>query len=219
MNKTLRALAVAAPLLGLTLATSPASANNANPFSGSDREREVFADLQPVAGTDLDAHGTAEVEYSPRGIVDEFEIKAQGLLADHPHAAHIHFGEEARHECPTLADDTNGDEEISTVEGNPAYGPIVLSLTTSGDTSPASALAIDRFSTAPMGKIDFEREENFPTAEGVAEAIAMGKGVVVIHGLDRNGDGTYSGDRKSELDPSLPAEATDPALCGVLERR
>ena len=37
--------------------------------------------------------------------------------------------------------------------GSP-YGPIVLSLTTSGDTSPATALAIDRFSTAPMGKID-----------------------------------------------------------------
>ena len=216
MNKITRTLAVAVPLLGLTLA-SPASANNV--FSGSDREREVFADLHPVAGTDLKAHGKAEVEYSPRGVVDEFEIKAKGLLADHPHAAHIHFGEQARHECPTLADDTNGDRELSTAEGLPAYGGIALSLTTSGDTSPASALAIDRFSTAPKGMIDFEREEDFATAPGVAEAIAMGKGVVVIHGLDRNGDGTYSGDRMSELDPSLPAEATDPALCGVLEHR
>jgi hypothetical protein len=39
---------------------------------------------------------------------------------------------------------------------------------------------------------------------------------VVIHGVDYNGDGKYSGDTTSDLDPSLPTEATDPALCGVL---
>lgn len=218
MSKTAaRALVLAAPLLGLALATAPASA--ANPFSGSDRDREVFASLQPVAGTNLDAHGHAEVEYSPKGQIDEFEVEAKGLLADHPHATHIHFGEQARHECPTLSDDSNGDGQLTTAEGVPAYGPIALSLTTSGDTSPASGLAIDRFSTAPMGSIDYEREGIFPTGKGVAKAIAMGQGVVVIHGLDRNGDGTYSGERKSELDASLPAEATDPALCGVLQHR
>ena len=52
----------------------------------------------------------------------------------------------------------------------------------------------------------------------VLRAINSGKGVVVIHGVNPNGNGTYDfdGAGASELDPSLPAEATDPALCGVL---
>ena len=52
----------------------------------------------------------------------------------------------------------------------------------------------------------------------MTRAIKSGKGVIVIHGVDHNGNGTYDfeGAGASELDPTLPAEATDPALCGVL---
>jgi len=40
-----------------------------------------------------------------------------------------------------------------------------------------------------------------------------------VHGVDYNGNGKYDFSQgKSDLDPSLPAEATDPALCGVLRR-
>ena len=55
--------------------------------------------------------------------------------------------------------------------------------------------------------------------EEVAQAILADKAVVVVHGVDYDGDGTYSaGDRgMSELDSTLPGEATDPALCGVLD--
>ena len=74
-------------------------------------------------------------------------MAANGLLPDNPHAAHIHFGAEARHECPVLSDDKNGDGHLNTTEGGPAYGDIVVSLTKTGDTSPKSGLAIDRFST------------------------------------------------------------------------
>jgi hypothetical protein len=95
----------------------------------------------------------------------------------------------------------------------------VVSLTTKGDTSPASVLAIDRFDTATGGTIDYERETLVDTSSDVAAAIAAGEGVVVLHGVDYNGDGTYSGDVMSDLDPSLPTEATDPALCGVLTGR
>ena len=37
--------------------------------------------------------------------------------------------------------------------------------------------------------------------------------------MDYNGNGMYDFDSAgaSELDPSLPAEATDPAVCGVLK--
>jgi hypothetical protein len=37
-----------------------------------------------------------------------------------------------------------------------------------------------------------------------------------VHGVDHNDSGKYDGKKKSDLDPSLPTEATDPAICGVL---
>ena len=50
----------------------------------------------------------------------------------------------------------------------------------------------------------------------MARAIAAGEAVIVIHGVDENHDGTYDGSAVSDLDPILPAGATDPALCGVI---
>jgi hypothetical protein len=216
MSKTARSLALIVPLVGLTLFAPPAGASN-----GEDRpeprDREVVADLDPIEGNGVRGDGHAEVEFDQDGVIDEFEVVAHGLLADQPHAVHIHFGEQARHECPTLEDDTSGDGHLTTTEGAPAYGPVVLSLTTSGDTSPASVLAIDRFDTATDGTIHYERDGSFQTAEGVAQEIADGEGVVVIHGVDYNKNGTYDGEAVSDLNPALPAEATDPAMCGVLE--
>jgi len=41
--------------------------------------------------------------------------------------------------------------------------------------------------------------------------------VIVVHGVDYDHSGTYSGVlERSELNRSLPATATAPALCGVL---
>ena len=215
MKTTVRALALAAPVVGMALFTAPASAGGA----GGDYygDSEVVAHLAPIPGNGVHGSGKAVVEFEDGRQIDRFELSASGLLADAPHAAHIHFGEQARNECPGLGDDTNGDGRLNTTEGAPAYGPIVVSLTTEGDTSPASALAIDRFDTADDGTIGYEREELIATSDEVARAIADGKGVVVVHGVDHNGDGVYSGDVPSDLDPSLPTEATDPALCGVLE--
>ena len=159
--------------------------------------------------------GHAKVKSSHRTL--HIDVKARGLAKNLPHAQHIHFGEQARHECPTAGkDDDNGDFRLTTTEGAPAYGPIRVSLTKRGDTSPASGLAVDRFPTAPKGWIDYERTTK--TSREVAKAIRRGEGVVVIHGVDYNGNGTYDFDSagRSELDPSLPAEATDPAVCGVL---
>jgi CHRD domain len=145
-------------------------------------------------------------------------VKAHGLAKGLPHAQHIHYGEQARNECPTAGkDDANGDFRLETGEGVPAYGPIAISLTTRGDTSPDSGLAVDRFPTAPKGHVHYERTTH--TSHEVAKAIRQGEGVVVIHGVDYNGNGTYDfGAGKSDLDPSLPSEATDPAVCGVLHR-
>ena len=198
-----RLAVVAAPMVGIAaLLAVPATAGLTS-----------VAELSPIEGNGVVGGGSATVSVS--GSMINVSMKASGLLADHPHAAHIHFGEQARHECPTLADDSNMDGHLNTTEGVPAYGPVALSLTTSGDTSPSSALAIDRYSTAPGGVLEYQRS-SIKTSRAVAKAIEAGQAVVVIHGVDHNNDGTYSGDTPSDLAPSLPTEATDPALCGVL---
>ncbi len=144
-------------------------------------------------------------------------MAAMGLLEDQPHAAHIHFGDDARHECPTLDEDSNGNGHLSTKEGAPAYGPVVVSLTKTGDTSAKSVLAVDRFDTAEGGDISYERG-SIKVSKDVAEAIADGEAVVVVHGVDHNDNGKYDGEEKSDLNKDLPAEATDPALCGALRK-
>ena len=217
MSKTARTLALVTPLVGIMLFAPPAGASGNNDDDG--HSQEVVADLDPIPGSGVRGSGQAEVEFDRHGRISEFELRAEGLLRAAPHAAHIHFGEQARHECPTLADDTNEDGHLNTTEGAPAYGPVVMSLTKTGDVSPASVLAIDRYDTASGGDLDYEREELFDIIDDeVAAAIAAGKGVVVVHGVDYNDNGMYDFDAGvSDLDPSLPTEATDPALCGVLE--
>ena len=174
---------------------------------------DTMANLQPVALNGVDASGTAMVEVNGTRI--DVTMAASGLLADNPHAAHIHFGADARHECPTAADDADNDGTLNTTDGGPAYGPVVVSLTKTGDTSPDSTLAVERFDTAPGGELSYERG-SIDVAPEIATAIADGQAVVVVHGVDHNDNGKYDGKTKSDLDPSLPTEATDPAICGVL---
>ena len=173
----------------------------------------TMATLRPVVLNGVKGSGTAMVTVSGTRI--DVTMAANGLLPDQPHAAHIHFGADARHECPVAGDDAKGDGTLNTTDGGPAYGPIVVSLTKTGDTSPKSGLAVDRFDTAPGGKINYERG-SIKVSSDVAQAITEGKAVVVVHGVDHNDNGKYDGDTKSDLDPSLPTEATDPAICGVL---
>ena len=165
------------------------------------------ANLEPVEPNTSQGSGTAMVQVGGDQI--EFSLAASGL-ADGPHAAHIHFGADARHECPNAAEDTDGDDRLSTSEGQPAYGPIVVSLTRTGDTSPDSGLAVDRFASGT--EIEYMRGGVTVEPE-VATAIEQGEAVVVVHGV------AYTDARAeamSDLDPSLPASATDPALCGAL---
>jgi hypothetical protein len=201
--------AFALPTVAIVAAAFPLLTMSA----ASAAEGSAQADLTPTPSSPGGGTGQAMVEIS--GTTLSFTLAAQGLLADAPHAAHIHFGQDARHECPTDEDNTDPTEFFTTTEGAPAYGEIVVSLTTEGDTSPDSALAVDRFGVGD----DFEYSRgDVQVSEDVAQAILDGESAVVIHGVDYDGDGAYSeGERgASELDESLPGEATDPALCGVL---
>lgn len=199
---------IAAATLGVAFALPLVGVGMASAADGN-----TSANLRPVALNGVDGSGTAMVQVS--GTTVTVNMAANGLVPDAPHAAHIHFADEARHECPVAGDDEDGDGQLTTTEGGPAYGAIVVSLTKTGDTTDKSALAVDRFDTAPGGDLTYERGSITVKPE-VAQAIVDGKSVVVIHGVDYNDNGKYDGDAKSELDPSLPAEATNPALCGVL---
>lgn len=158
--------------------------------------------------------GTSKVHVDGRRL--NMHVDARRVLHDMPHAQHIHFGKQARHECPTVRDDDNADHRLNTAEGQPAYGPVRVSMTTRGKTGPGSTLAVNRFPTAPNGEIHYDRKTR--TKREVARGIRRGNAVVVIHGVDYNHNHKYdfAGAGKSELDPALPAEATDPVACGVL---
>jgi hypothetical protein len=184
-----------------------ASGSHAAPHSHT-----VHARLNTLNNSGVTGNATVKV----KGKTVDVYYTARGLARKLPHAAHVHYGAEARHECPTVKDDANHDFRLNVAEGIPEYGPIAISLTVRGDTSPASALAVDRFSTAPKGKIHYQRV--ITTSKAVSRAISRGEGVLVIHGIDYNHNGKYdfAGAGKSELNPKLPAEATDPAVCGVL---
>ena len=198
----------------LAVALVPGSAQ----ATGSEAARHggsttTHAHLDPMNNSGAKGHAKVVTRHNKLSV----DVHARGLTKGVPHAQHIHYGETARNECPSAPkDDANGDFRLNVAEGVPAYGGIAVSLTKTGDTSPASGLAVDRFPTAPRGKVDYDRKTS--TSRAVARAIRHGEAVVVVHGVDYNGNGTYDfrSAGRSELDPKLPAEATDPAACGVL---
>lgn len=156
--------------------------------------------------------GTATVKVN--GDKATVTINTTGASANLPHAQHIHIG--GKNICPTASADKNKDGVISTVEGQPAYGKIQVSLTTSGDTSAKSGLAIKRFPTASKsGAITYSRTFTLPSGVSASD---IANGVIVQHGVAKisGNKAKYDGKAKSQLDKSLPLEATAPADCGKL---
>ena len=216
-------------LAAATLGSGAAQAHSPE-HGGGDKTVSLSAELTELNGSGASGTATATVRNQR---IKHIEVHASGLSPNAPHAQHIHYGNQALKECPTLALDSNGDGRLNTVEGIPAYGPVVVSLNTTGDTTPASFLDVTRFPVSESGSYHYSRDNirftkvagtGYPgpggtgTAKEIADSIREGEGVVVIHGIDYNGNGEYDFSRGvSELDPNLPAEATDPAACGVLE--
>ncbi len=195
-------------LLAVALSMTLVSVAFAQAGNGKEKFR---ADLDPLNRSGASGHAMLTLE----GKKLTTKIRSHGLAAKLPHAQHIHGFKQAVSECPALKADKNGDRLVNTAEGLPSYGPIQVSLTTRGDTSPSSALAVDRFPVAnPGGALKYDR--TFAVSSKVANK--LGKFAIVQHGVDLNGNGKYDFSAgKSELDPSLPQEATIPANCGVID--
>jgi hypothetical protein len=126
---------------------------------------------------------------------------------------HIHAG--AQGICPpaSAARQHDGHYSINTGDGLRYFGAPQASLTEKGDTSTKSIVDFPRYSS--VGDIRYRRTFVIPTS--LADEIRTGDAVLVIHGIDYNHNGIYDGVLGvSDLDKSLPAEATAPALCGPL---
>ena len=177
---------------------------------GGDQKKLFKADLNPLNRSG--DNGVAKLALEGRKLTTK--INSHGMAPKLPHAQHIHGFKQALSECPTLAA-SGRDNLITTVEGLPSYGPIRVSFTTRGDTSAASGLAVSRFPVADAdGALHYKR--TFSVPQGVSQN--LGKMAIVQHGVDLNHNGRYDfkAAGKSELDPSLPQEATIPATCGLI---
>lgn len=205
MRKTLTTLATAGA--ALMLAVGPAAADHeGTSYTGT------LDELNGSGGS-----GEVTVTVSDDGDTFAVDLDADGLNLDGPHAMHIHGivdGDEVQASaCPTMDADADGDGVVDVVEGIPFYGSIQVSLTTEGDTSADSALAVERY---PAGtSIDYYRD-------GIAIPDAVKPNIdkvhVVVHGLDENGNGMLDMDQetRSSLTDDFPREGTAPALCGEL---
>ena len=169
------------------------------------------AKLGPVPTNRVTATGKATVRL--HGDVATVTVSTEGLLNGAPHAMHIHGG--GLGICPpaSAARRHNGNLSISTTDGIKYYGDALVSLTTRGDTSPRSIIDFTRYPTT--GNIRYAR--TFTVSASAAAAIRRDNAVIVVHGIDYNGNGVYDNvlDR-SELSNSLTGESTAPALCGKL---
>lgn len=219
MKKTLAVLGTAA--LGVSMLAMPAFAAH----EGTTYE----ANLTSLNGDN--GSGTGTIQVSEDGETMTVDIESSGLAELNTgdgeqigHAIHIHGifegdslddepdGLFAASSCPDSSADEDDDGVVSVAEGAPAYGGVQVSLTTEGDTSADSALAVDRF---PVGtSVDYSRTIDIPNAmKDSLSAVHF-----VVHGIDADGSGDISDDqdRKSSLDDSLPIDATAPAQCGTL---
>ena len=187
---------------------------------GTDQAQNFRVELESL--NDSGATGVAKLQL--QGDQLRIRIRANGLVPNVVHAQHIHGVGSG--ECPgadlmpstfTQPDGTPVDF-LSTSDGAPFYGPIVSSLTTEGDTSPAAGLEVAIMPVADdKGRIRYDRTITLPTE--VAANITEFQ--IVQHGVDFNGNGGYDfeGAGESDLDPALPQEATAPANCGTIDHR
>ncbi|QOR70791.1 hypothetical protein IM660_00215 [Ruania alkalisoli] len=201
-KKTLLAVPAVA-ISALAMTAGPALADH-QPWSGQ-------ATLDELNGSGTSGDAMIELDGSEATVT----INISGAAATFgdgpfPHAQHIHIGGQGV--CPDASADEDGDGAVSTPEGIPSYGQVSTSLTTEGDTSADSALAIERF---PGGE-SYTYERTFEVNDDTAAALADGTAVVVIHGVNPELLSEEAAEKMSPLNEELPLAATLPAACGAV---
>jgi hypothetical protein len=202
MSKRLLAWGASACALGFAVLT-PGSAAAADTWS-------FQAMLNPVTANKVTGTGASWITVT--GSTAEVQIQVNGLLDGSPHAQHLYI--DALGRCPAEPVQRVGQPSVTAGDGAGLFGSVGASLTTAGDTSAAAALALAQSPSA--GSYTYSRTVELDPA--VIDNLARGTAVLVVHGIDYDGSGSYNDALgASDLDPTLPAEATNPALCGTYE--
>jgi hypothetical protein len=206
-GRVLIGLGTAVVVVGVAIAAALIAAGS------SSAGKSATASLGAVPTNHVSGDGNASVSLSGNRAVVTVNTTNLDRNAPLVHLMHIHAG--AKGVCPPAAAAQlhNGHLTISTTNGAAFYGPPVQSLTTNGDTSAASILAFPRYLSG--GTLHYVRTIALPPE--VAAEIRRSNAVIVVHGVDYDGSGIYSGVLGiSELGKGVPGTATAPALCGKL---
>jgi serine/threonine protein kinase len=205
------AAGVAAGVVAIVTSSSGSSSKSSSASPKTLAGLHLTAATSPVPTNRVTGSGTASVVLN--GDVATVKVTTVGLLNGSPHLMMIHAGGLGL--CPpaSAARLHNGHLAISTGNGIKFYGPPLVSLTLRGDTSARSTLAFSRFPS--VGAISYERVVTVSPA--VAGRIRENNAVVVIHGIDYDGSGTYDNVLgPSDLAHQFTGDSTAPALCGHL---
>lgn len=204
MRKQIVALAGAFLLTGaVALAPSASAQAPAAPATPASTSSDFISMLAPISPDAV--AGSGELWVTLHGNSAKFTLQVSGLLANSAHAANIYLGQG---QCPAVAAASSGGagQSVSPVDPTPLLGTASASLTTTGDTSPSSALALTRFPAE--GAYTYSR--TFDVDPAVTTALRNGTALFVIHGVDGNDNGKYD----ETAGGAVSSEASHPALCG-----
>ncbi len=167
--------------------------------------------MSPVPTNHVSGSSVAGIEVT--GNRARIVINVIGLLNGSPHAMHIAV--DGSGHCPPAgaARNLHGHRAIGLTETLPYVGLPGAALTVRGSTSPVHALALNRYPRSGT----FHYDRTIPLTANLRRNLDNGHAVILILGIDYDHNGRYTGVLGYErLAPSLPVEASAPALCGVL---
>jgi hypothetical protein len=213
-RRPLLLLLLLACLAGILIAVVVFAVSGNSPSTPTPPLQASAATLAAVPTNHVTGSGTATVQL--RGDTATVTLDTNGLLNGSPHLAHIHglgLGT-----CPTAVNARlhNGHRSISTGDAIRLYGSTLTSFTEYGSTSGAVPTNIDLNRYPASGNIRYSR--TMTVSRLVVDLIRDRDAVIVVHGIDYNYNRIYDFGALgvSDLDKTLPGEATAPALCGPL---
>ena len=192
---------------------------------------EFVVNFDPLNGSGVSGGGT--ISYDADDQTLSFNLTFMGLDAG-PHPMHVHGlfeegvgvvgGTPADSVTPDMSFDSDGDGYVETLEGVPAYGDILLQLTTSPGDAAAFVMADDSGMATYNVTFDLSDSSVFLPSPatgnvyGIADLFPLVLREIVIHGLivpTGDGDGTGFEIDGDCSDAGTDFATGDPSLCYV----